>query len=364
MPIGQYEHPVYGPIDITPDKVKQFAQNVKDGVRGTELDIDYDHKANGGEAAGWVKDAEARPDGLWLLVEWTKTAYQKLKEKAYRYFSPEYRDEWEHPKDGTKYQNVLFGGAVTNRPFLKDIMAINMSEIFKGAAPAPAPSPTDEPSKGGAQEVDGNALRKAIGLAEDATDDQVTAKLAELNGRPAPPTDPPKEPDPLNGQSLEQVLKSLSDLPGNPAVKTLTDLVQAQQRQLTEQNRSLKEIQVERQLDELDRGKKFAVPPVVKDRLREVLLSSAPELGQQVFEAYQSTLELGLVDMTERGWQRRGEEKSPAARFLTEVDTLMADAKNKGKEITYAQAAGMVARENPQLADEYRQDSYIPVEGR
>jgi phage I-like protein len=369
MPLGQYDHPIHGQIDITPDKVKQFAQNVKDGVRGQDLDIDYDHKANGGEAAGWVKDAEARPDGLWLLIEWTKDAFQKLKDKAYRYFSPEYNDEWTHPKTGQKHQNVLFGGAITNRPFLKDILAINMSELIKGAAADPPP-PTPEPSEGGTQEVDGKELRAKLGLKEDATEDEVNARLTALTALTDPPTPPaPTPPTPpagpdLSKMDLEAVLKSLTDLPGNPAVKTLTDLVKQQHTQMAEQAKRLREIEVDRQLDELDRGKKFSVPPVVKERLREVLLSSAPELGRQVFEAYQQTLELGLVDMTEKGWQRRGETKSPTDRFLTEVDQIMADAQNKGQKVNYAQAAAMVASQNPQLAEEYRQDSYIPAEGR
>src|SRR5689334_15458589 len=88
MPLGKYQHPVYGEIDITPDRVQRFADNVKNKVRDTDLDIDYDHKATTGEAAGWVKDAEARADGLWVFVEWTKSAAQKIKERAYKYFSP------------------------------------------------------------------------------------------------------------------------------------------------------------------------------------------------------------------------------------------------------------------------------------
>jgi phage I-like protein len=369
MPLGKYDHPIHGPIDITPEKVTQFADNVNNKVRGQELDVDYDHKANGGEAAGWVKEAEARPDGLWLLVEWTKTAYQKLKERAYRYFSPEYNDEWTHPKSGDKFQNVLFGGAITNRPFLKDILAINMSELIRGAATDPAPPPTDEPSEGGSEEVDGKELRAKLGLKEDATDEEVNARLDAFSklqlGDPTPPTDPASADDlDLSKLNLDEVLKSLSDLPGNPGVKGLTDLVKQQHKQMAEQAKRLREIEVDRQLDELDRGKKFSVPPVVKENLRKVLLSSAPEFGRQVFEAYQQTLELGLVDMTERGWQRRGETKSPSERFLTEVDTLMADAANKNQKITYAQAAAMVANSNPQLAEEYRQDSYIPEGGR
>jgi hypothetical protein len=363
MPLGSYDHPVYGEIQITPDRVKEFAQNVKEGVRGQELDIDYDHKTNGGEAAGWVKDAEDRgPDGLWLLVEWTKKAFQQLKDKAYRYFSPEYNDEWTHPKTGVTHKNVLFGGAITNRPFLKDIVPINLSEIIdKGTAPSPTPS--NDPPKGGAR-MDPKVLRALIGLAETATDDEVTAKLAELKASEPPKTDPPKpEVDPLSKMSVEEVLHQLTDLQGNPGVKALAELVKAQQEQLRTYRDESRKVFVDRQLDNLDRiaeGKKFAVPPIVKERLREVLTTAPEGLAKEVFEAYQSTLELGLIDMTERGWQRRGGDQSPTQQFLTEVDGIMA----KNPKMSYAQAATLVARTNPSLSEQYRQDSYIDSEGR
>ena len=107
MPLGKYNHPVYGEIDITPERVQQFAANVAANVRGQELDIDYDHKEYGGDAAGWVKSAEARlnesdprHNGLWVLVEWVHDAYEKIKKGAYKYFSPEFEDEWKHPVTG------------------------------------------------------------------------------------------------------------------------------------------------------------------------------------------------------------------------------------------------------------------------
>ncbi len=43
MPIGKYNHPMYGKIDITPERIQRFAANVNGGVRGIDLDIDYDH---------------------------------------------------------------------------------------------------------------------------------------------------------------------------------------------------------------------------------------------------------------------------------------------------------------------------------
>jgi phage I-like protein len=59
--------------------------------RGVDLVIDYEHQSLQGErapAAGWIKDLEARPDGLWARVEWTRQAREYLLSKEYRYFSP------------------------------------------------------------------------------------------------------------------------------------------------------------------------------------------------------------------------------------------------------------------------------------
>jgi phage I-like protein len=365
-PLGKYNHPVYGEIDFTPEKLKDFADNVNNGTRGQELDIDYDHKQFDGTAAGWVKQAEVRANGLWLLVEWTKKAYELLRDKAYRYFSPEFNDEWQHPETGQKHRNVLFGGALTNRPFLKSILPINLSELFGDGItppaptpPAPPPAPTNpEPPKGG--QMDPKKLREVLGLAEDATDEQVVAKLQEVTA-PRPPTYPDldsiNEPAP---DEMAKMLKSLADIDGNPALKALTELVEAQRKQLSQYAMAARRQRVESQLADLDRGKTFAVPPAVKDQLRDILLRSPDQLGAEVFDAYKKTLEMGIIDLTERGWQRRGDEKSPAEQYLSEIDALM----SRDKGLTYAEAAQRVSRTNPQLAMEYREESYIPMEGR
>lgn len=128
FPLGKWQHPTYGEIEMTLDKAVSMAANVNAGVRGQDLDIDYDHKEHRADAAGWVEKAEARTDGLWLLIDWTREAAEKIKSKAYRYFSPEFSDKWEHSASGKVFKNVLFGGALTNRPHLKGILPINLSE--------------------------------------------------------------------------------------------------------------------------------------------------------------------------------------------------------------------------------------------
>ena len=60
LPLGTYDHPVHGEIKITPERIKRFADNINNKVRGQDLDIDYDHKAIDTKAAGWVQAAEDR----------------------------------------------------------------------------------------------------------------------------------------------------------------------------------------------------------------------------------------------------------------------------------------------------------------
>ncbi|WP_113911170.1 phage protease [Roseovarius dicentrarchi] len=59
-----------------------------------DLPIDYEHqndrsKASGPvPAAGWIKELQARKDGLWGRVEWTARAADLIANREYRYLSP------------------------------------------------------------------------------------------------------------------------------------------------------------------------------------------------------------------------------------------------------------------------------------
>ena len=69
--------------------------------RGVDLVIDYEHQSLQGErapAAGWIKELEARGDGLWARVEWTQQARDYLEKKEYRYFSPVLQAGPRHPQ--------------------------------------------------------------------------------------------------------------------------------------------------------------------------------------------------------------------------------------------------------------------------
>jgi phage I-like protein len=89
-------------------------------ANGADLPIDYDHqsltadeKAGPVPAAGWIKELQAREDGIWARVEWTPRAAELLANKEYRYLSPVFRYQ---VKDGRVV--ALTGAGLTHNPNL------------------------------------------------------------------------------------------------------------------------------------------------------------------------------------------------------------------------------------------------------
>jgi phage I-like protein len=85
-----------------------------------DLCVDYEHqsleaaqKAGPIPAAGWIKELEARSDGVWARITWTETAAACLQAKEYRYLSPVFTYD---PKTGDVL--ALTGAGLTNTPNL------------------------------------------------------------------------------------------------------------------------------------------------------------------------------------------------------------------------------------------------------
>lgn len=348
FPIGTYHHPLYGKIDVTPDKVQRMAANVNNKVRGQDLDIDYDHKQRTNEAAGWVKAAEARDDGLWLAVEWTRTALSKIKEKAYRYFSPEYSDEWTDNQK-RKWQDVIFGGALTNRPFLKNILPINLSETNTDGGPSSM----------------NKEMLELLGLPEDASEDAIKEALTKLkddgDGKPDSQTesetttetkeeDKTKEPATAGaGLSDDEEVKKLAE--SSPLVKGLVE--------------RLAILETASRLSEVDAklttiaGDGKLIAPAQLNEFRDTILELPREQGNKVLDALAN---INVVELAERGRVNGIEGGAESGGAATKKFTEAVDARVKAGE-SYADATTNVASENPALFDEYRNESYIRERG-
>lgn len=339
--VGSFKHPVYGDLDITPERLQRFAASVTEKVRGIDPDIDYDHKAKDGKAAGWVKEAEVRDDSLYIKVEWTDPAKEALSRKEYRYFSPEFADEWEDAK-GTTHKDVLFGGALTNRPFLKDLQPLNFDDYF-------IPKTSVRPSDKGVH-METKVLSEALGIKE--TDE---------------------------GKLIEAVKKLSEDAKANvelqEELKTLREFKEAQEHDANQEKKFAEmfpEIAKEkeathRRLAELEKTNKLAetdarisewqskgLPPVLDEvGLREFRSDLSADAAAKFDEIMAKTVEVGLVKLGgEQGGSKDPSEQNAIDQFEGKIKELMEKAPTD-KPLAYFDAVKLAEVAEPELAKAY-----------
>lgn len=339
LPIGTYKHPTYGTIAISEDRAKKFADNVNTKVRGIDLSINYVHD-NNNVAAGWVKKAESRQDGVWLFVEWTDDAASEISQKKWRYFSSEFEDVWEDPK-GVKHKDVMFGGALTNRPFMKNLLPINLSEqtydnAFELIA-AIQGVPVDSLKGGNTVPLSEEDLKKIV--------EGVAAKFAE--------TAPKNDPTPAPASSLLDMpeLKELAEQ--NPMVKLLVTHVESQKINLGDSAKALKLAEIESKLKDFDNSK-VILTPVARGLAKELAELMPAELTENFWKLL-TEMKKGtsfLVELGERAGAtvNYGTKKSAYAQ-LQEVAKRI---KGEHKDLTETDAFDAAVQENPSLYNKYR----------
>lgn len=129
----------------------------------TDMVVDYDHQsmavlsgeANAGaRAAGWVRQIEARPTGIWADIEWTEAAAAAVAGKEYRYLSPVFT----HTEDGDV--GLILSVALTNVPAMHlEAMASRISQFSIDRKP------------------DMDKILAALGLAQGSGEDAILAAL-------------------------------------------------------------------------------------------------------------------------------------------------------------------------------------------
>tara|TARA_Y100001951_G_scaffold1741_1_gene1213 strand:- start:140 stop:1423 length:1284 start_codon:yes stop_codon:yes gene_type:complete len=342
VPVGTYQHPSYGEIDFTPDKISNMALNVKNEVRDTQLDVDYDHKSRTGKAAGWIMDAQARPDGLYLQVEWTDTATEAIKNKEYKYFSPEYQDKWKHPKTGTVFKDVLFGGALTNRPFLKDLVPVNLSELIGDQGEPIMADDTFVTSMRDILGLDGEASEEAL---LSAAEQLVVQNETEAVTSEVPESSPDSIPELVTASEETTEMVALTET--YPEVKALVDRVA-----LLEVANRLSEVNLK--MSEWDNARPYTIPSVLRDRARKLLTEARSiELEEFINELTQH----GMVPLGETESATRGIDRSASDTFQQMVDKKLSE----DPSTDYVDAVSEVSRDNPDLFEEYRREAFQEV---
>lgn len=123
----KFKHPQYWEFEITKKDLAEFKANYDAKKRGVDLAVDENHDGNH-KAVGWYKEVLQEWDKLFAVIEWTKEGLKLLKEKVYRYFSPELYFDFQDEESGEIIKNLLIGWGITNRPFFKNMEALAACE--------------------------------------------------------------------------------------------------------------------------------------------------------------------------------------------------------------------------------------------
>lgn len=114
-----------------------FARLVENWRRegGRPVPVDYFHRGETGDdlpleekvAAGWISDLQARPDGVWALIGWTERARGYIAADELRYLSPTFTVDGLDRTTGQSQGPTLFGAALLNDPYLKELPRVAAS---------------------------------------------------------------------------------------------------------------------------------------------------------------------------------------------------------------------------------------------
>ena len=121
---GQWDHPKYGKLVVTSSTLDEIVKNFADNVRGVDLSLDAGHK-NQEESYGWIRGLKRNGSALVAKVEFTDLGRDAIKNKRFRYISAELSPKWVDDETGSVYRNVLLGAGLTNRPYIRRMVALD-----------------------------------------------------------------------------------------------------------------------------------------------------------------------------------------------------------------------------------------------
>lgn len=369
---GIYTHQRWGPVTITPERNARFVDNFKRAVYQEQLPIDAEHETKLSGATSWIRDLRQNSDGsVDARMEWTPRGKQFLAQKAFRYVSPEWYDEWVDPATGQTHSDVLIGGALTTRPFFKERSLRPMIANERGLSvlrgsldqfkedpealvfttlerrdfsvadqKKPAPPASDDDAD--------DAAKKAT---EDA------ARAASEDARvPAPATDKRITMSEEDYRAFTEMRSQLDSL------RQANEVKDAELKKATENIAQMRADERRQRFTEEITGKSAANgAPWAGDHTKVlgVMETLANQFGEDsdVFKDYVTASRAAAAQLKDsaifreigKGGTRSFADASPLGR----IDALAKAYREEHPEVTIEKARTMVMTENPELYDEY-----------
>lgn len=366
VPVGEWNTGEYGRVKITEKQIGEMVSNFNDNIRvGVPIDVDHDAKG----AAGWVKKLIDRgKDGLWASVEWTAYGTQLLKDRIYRFFSPEFSLEYIDPETSEHFGPVFVAGTLTNRPLFKELNPLVASDktggltsglvgvIIKGnemelvdiLAKKPADRTPEEVEFLGSATL--SAEQKTQLEAEIAAAEKIASEEARVKAdEEAKAKEAAKAEAKVKASEIKEEPKSKEKLVTIKA--TELEAIKKMAEEGVKANRELLKMSV---IGEVEKNYIFSekggkVAPKGKDALVSLIMSFSEEQSKLFDEVMLAVPERKLF--SELGGSGESDATEASARVMGEAKKIMASEENKG--LTFRQALDIIKKDKPELYKEY-----------
>lgn len=180
--------PVGGSINLDSGILEEMVANWEAAgrprlpVRVTHRHLDDDVPAKDRpeleKAVGWLTDLRVTAQGLEAFTEWTPAGKAAVDGGEFAFWSPEWQPRHRDRRTGDVKGWWLSGTALTNDPFFNE-----MPPVAASTSPAETTEPNQQEQHMNEKQLE--ALRASLGLAADATVEQVLKASAELRSENA-----------------------------------------------------------------------------------------------------------------------------------------------------------------------------------
>jgi len=122
--VVKFDDDYYGEVEITRPMLSAMVDNFNANIFGQDLSIDLSHDFSSG-AAGFIRELKLEGNDLRGRIEWTDHGREAVTKKGFRYFSADYHPNYKNPETGEKHGPLLQGAALTTRPRVKNLAAVD-----------------------------------------------------------------------------------------------------------------------------------------------------------------------------------------------------------------------------------------------
>lgn len=114
------KHNLFGKVQLNEATFRSFIRNFNENTFGQDIYLDRNHNLDAG-VQGTVKKLSLRDGRLLAEVEWTERGVETFTRDGFKYLSIDFTDDYINPETGKNHGPVLFGVALTPRPFIKNM---------------------------------------------------------------------------------------------------------------------------------------------------------------------------------------------------------------------------------------------------